>query len=347
MVRSLLIHNMKNTLSALFARLAYNWKRLLVAFGIVGLFTITLLVISRITQTAPNDPNSPLSGISPTPQTALTHLGLDPKLNKIAPTEMIFEDPLRAPETIPSYRILPAPNELFSDEGIISIAAAFGFTAAAEPKVLQNAYGYDERGRSITINAGVGLLSYSSPLEDVQANNNPISIDVAMQKTRDLLQRIQFNTPLHIFSTENYLIYEVASDNTPNASPFVTNRGFYEIPITFQIGSLPIFYPGAQYIRIDMHGNIIAARLWYPLLDIANKEDQPIIDWPTAVGRARNGDGIYITRNEDVNTITFTTSNLGYIVPNALVNGVSDNYFLQPVYIFEGDDSTLYVSALP
>lgn len=338
---------MKNTLSDLYARLTYNWKRVVVALAIIGVFTLILLSISLLRQIAPSDPSGSPSGITPTPQTAFTHLGLDPKLNKIAPTELVFEDPLKAPDTIPSYRILPAPNELFSDESIVSIAAAFGFTAIAEPKVLQNAYGYDEGGRSITINAGVGLLSYTSPLEDVQPNNNPISIDVAMQKARDLLQRIQFNTPLHVLSTENYLIYEVSSDNTPSASPFVTNRGFYEIPITFQIGSLPIFYPGAQYIRVDMTGNIIAARLWYPLLDIANKEDQPIVDWPTAASRARNGDGIYITRNEDVQTITFSTSNLGYIVPNALVNGVSDNYFLQPVYIFEGDDSTLYVSALP
>ena len=116
-------------------RIKNNYTRIgsLTVILLLGIFAIIVWQL-RSTQNVGTDEQP-----TPTPLTTTSNdIGYFNESTLVTPSSYVFQDPIKAPETMTVYGILPGPDQLFDSDGIIAIATRLGFSSAAEVSPTQN-----------------------------------------------------------------------------------------------------------------------------------------------------------------------------------------------------------------
>lgn len=342
---------LNQTLKNIWARIKYNPRRLITMITATSILVAGIVYLALISVDRTED--LPYLGVNPTPTPyqTLRDVGFKNPDTTQVPKELIFEDPLKVPNSITTYKILPAPEELFSNESIVSMARDIGFTGNASVQPTGNGYTYFESNRRLTVQPTIGMINYSLSYDTLNDETVVINnIENAIGEARKFVEKINFSNPIYLWGNNPVVIYEIV-DGVPQRSPTFVPNGFIEVEIPLHVAGLSIVYPQKLYVRVHLNGQIVGANLWYPYLDINNPETKTIVDFVEAVDRANAGQGVYFNGETAVipgdQTFTFEKSNIVFFVSNLYLNGLNDTYYLNPMYQFMTNNVQMYISALP
>lgn len=308
-------------------------------------------VIQFLNQSPTTNPGN--LAMQPTPTLLQTErdLGFGNPIYTDTPTEFTFEDPLKVPETVPVYKILQGPEELFSRESVAALARDFGFTGNSQVISTANGYTYYEGDKQLTIQPYIGMVTYSRDVTKVDSSDSSVkNVEGAAGEALKFVKAIHFENPIYQFPNNPVEAYDLSS-GFAQKTPGAPVNGYFDVTVPLKVNGLSLVFPQKLYVRVHTSGAIIAANLWYPNLDVTNPEERKIVDFIEAANRAGNGQGVYyngqtavIPETED---FTFAQSDLAYFVSNKLLNNFKDTYYISPVYEFTNNNVQMYVSALP
>ncbi len=335
------IHSLKE-------RLRYNKKRLaLLTLGMVLIVSI-LLVVSRLDTLL-------VTPIPPSPSqradvTSAQHLKFANPEDTAYPSSYSFEDPIIVPDTIRVYRILPGPDELFSNANLPAMAKAFGFNVDAQVTSITQGYMYYQEGNELAIIPTKGSIRFSSDLTTLppfniqDAGAQPHVID----SVRLVLSRARLDNPLINWQGAEVKMYELRNNSLEEVFS-LGEKTFYHVTLPLRLNNLPLLSTEKQYVRVAPNGNVLGAFIWYPNLDISGVEEWKIIDYLSAVGRVRSNQGLFWESDTRAlhEQITFTQTGLTYFLPNDFFSNPTGEFHILPAYMFTNNVDSVIVSALP
>ena len=330
----------------LLERIKNNYPRLIFTILIVLAIPLLIWLISRDQTSLTDDTPTP----TPTPPSITNDdIGFNNQTELIRPSSFVTEDPIKTPETMSVYELLPGPDEIFGTTGIASIASVLEFTAAAEVSPTNDGYYYFQQGKNLTISKNTSTLQYSeqASIQSPTTSSLPApqeAIDIA----RSFVTKIGFNNPLIDWNSSEIQTYTITSGG-PAPSVGISENGYYSIQLQLKLNELELIFPQEMYVNIHANGSVIGASLWYPSLNIESPKTQNIVGFLTALERLEMGDGVY---RGDLNQfqnqeVKFNQTEVAYVVPNQFLHNSTTIRTIVPVYVFSNDSAKIYVSALP
>lgn len=318
-----------------------------ILFSVIILFIIVFLLIVILTV------NDNSSGKNITDNSNQTNKIDDVFLKSSGsyPQNIDFTDFLRVPNEIPIYLIRQNESEYLTLSNMVAIASHLNFTSQAESTPTSTGYSYTEQSKQLTFSLTPSQIQFEQRYADINqiTNSVPITLPNALQKAKELLDKIGLRSSSYLLNEAATSIWEIDTYGIANETGILPNKGFYRIPLKLRFLNTYLYSKQDAYIDVSTIGDIIGFNIWIPEVDITSESNKETISFTNAIQNINDQNSILLSVKPIPNSVTFVNSDLGYYVPDRYFETSSaDSFELIPIYIFtnEARDITLYVPAV-
>ena len=259
-------------------------------------------------------------------------------------TEFVANVDKREVYQMPEFELALPPVEWFSGVKMQAIGYALGLTYQAEVRGGTNQASWTEGAKQLYIDGNVGTIDFSTAfnIDQILLPEGVPTKEEGLVKIKEFLEGQSISTAYYDFDNVayQYLIVDEDRQLIPEDGP---NGSLLRIDLPYATVSVPVIIPVKSYVVIDADSNIRMLSLFLPNIQPTG-QDVTLISWNQAKKDLESSKAEVVVREQE-GVITIDASYPAYYLNLADFYTTSKKRIFRPVYVFDGAQGQVVVSA--